>query len=269
MTKSEHAALFETARLAATEAGAMLRTRWQEPKRLTQKGFRDWVTDADLASQELITGLIRHRHPTHGFLAEEASSGLPDTGDVVWVIDPIDGTTNFSRQQPNVSISIAAVSQEQTQIGVIFDPLRDELFGATRLSPAQCNGQPIEVSRTNELLRAVVAFDWAHSPQQRQATLDALQNLGHEVQTLRAIGSAALALAWVAAGRLDAYWNWHLNAWDFAAGALIIRQAAGRFTTIDNRQLRVHTAALPCLATNNVLHRQLQQLIGKKPGLEP
>jgi myo-inositol-1(or 4)-monophosphatase len=184
---------------------------------------------------------------------------------VLWVIDPIDGTTNFSRQQPNVAISIAAVRDNAVQVGVILDPLRDELFSATHLSEARCNGQPIKVSMTRDLIHSVVAHDWAHSPQERQATLDVLQNLGHEVQTLRAIGSAALALAWVAAGRLDAYWNWHLNAWDFAAGAVIIQQAGGRCSDPDGQNLQPLSRASACLASNGILHREYQDLLRRKP----
>lgn len=269
MDQSQLAALLETARLAATRAGKLLRDRWREPHTLTQKGFRDWVTDADLASQDLITAVIGQRHPSHGFLPEETSAALPQSGDVMWVIDPIDGTTNFSRRQPNIGISIAAVWQETVQVGVILDPLRDELFSATRDAPARCNEQPIEVSTTRDLIHSVVAFDWAHNPQERQATLDVLQNLGHEVQTLRAIGSAALGLAWVAAGRLDAYWNWHLNAWDFAAGALIIGQAGGRCSHPDGHSLHPLSRASACLASNGILHRPYQDLLRKKPPPSP
>ena len=257
--------LEETARLAATEAAVLLRERWREPKEISKKGFRDWVTDADVFLQKAITDLILARHPGHGFLAEEAADNLPASGDVLWVVDPIDGTTNFSRQLPIVSISIAATWQGESQVGVILDPLRRELFSASRRSLAQCNGHLIAVSQTHDLAEGIVAFDWAHSRQARQATLDTLQFLGHEAQTLRAIGSAALALAWVAAGRLDAYWNWSLNAWDFAAGALIIEQAGGRCTTIDNKDLRASPGRYSCLATNAVLHEHLLTMLDRTP----
>lgn len=265
MDQPQLTTLLETARLAAKEAGKLLRERWREPRTLTQKGFRDWVTDADMASQDVITAFIGQRHPSHGFLPEEASVDLPRSGDVLWVIDPIDGTTNFSRQQPNIAISIAAVSQDAVQVGVILDPLRDELFSAARHAPARCNGKLIQASTTRDLIRSVVAFDWAHSPDERQATLDVLQNLGHEVQTLRAIGTAALALAWVAAGRLDAYWNWHLNAWDFAAGALLVQQAGGRCSDPEGHSLHPLSLASACLASNGILHGAYQDLLLKKP----
>lgn len=265
MSEHEVATLLETARLAAHEAGRLLRRDWQDPTPERQKGFRHWVTDADIALQETITTLIRERHPTHGFLAEEESSHLPAGGDTIWIIDPIDGTTNFSRGQPNFCISVAAASQGQPQVGVIYDPLREELFSASRQDSARLNGDEIQVSDTNETSQGVIGFDWAHSQDDRQATLDSLQSVGHAVRSLRSIGSAALALAWVACGRLDAYWNWHLNAWDVAAGALIVEQSGGRCTDIEQRPLAVSAAARPCLATNRTLHSDLSLLLRKPP----
>lgn len=261
MPEQDIAALLETARQSAREAGRLLRKDWREPTPERQKSFRHWVTDADIALQRAITSIIRDRHPNHGFLAEEESSHLPNTGDVIWIIDPIDGTTNFSRGQPNFCISIAAQSQGHLQVGVIYDPLRDEIFSASRQSPARLNGEPIQVSDTKDTSQIVVGFDWAHSPGDRQATLDSLQKLSHAVRSLRSIGSAALALAWVACGRLDAYWNWHLNAWDVAAGALIIEQAAGRCTDVQDHPLAMSSVARSCLASNRALHSDLSRLL--------
>ena len=266
MCLEEVAEFLLTAQLAASEAGMLLREKWQEPKTLTQKGFRDWVTDTDIAAQQMITGLIRSRHPAHGFLAEEASTDLPSVGDVRWIIDPIDGTTNYSRQQPNFCISIAAVSAKETLAGVILDPLRRELFSAARGMPALLDGQRIRVSSTQRLNDAVIAFDWAHSRQARQATLDSLHNTSHEVRSLRSIGSAALAMAWVAAGRLDAYWNWYLNAWDFAAGVLLVEQAGGRCTRLDGGPLTTNAGGGSCLTSNRILQTSLQQLIAAERG---
>lgn len=253
--------LLETARLAAHEAGQLLRDKWQEPPQERQKGFRHWVTDADIALQRTITTVISDRHPTHGFLAEEEASHLPSEGEAIWIIDPIDGTTNFSRGQPNFSISIAVRAQSRLQAGVIYDPLRDELFSAAAHVPARLNDKNIRVSATSEVSQVIISFDWAHSQQNRKATLDSLQTLGHAVRSLRSIGSAALALAWVACGRLDSYWNWHLNAWDVAAGALIIEQAGGRCTDIGGAPLPLSSTARSCLASNGALHSALSQIL--------
>ena len=258
---SEASALLETARLAASAAGELVREKWSGPRTLRKKGYRNWVTDADFAAQALIASLIRERHPTHGFLAEEESPDLPSSGDVLWIIDPIDGTTNYSKRQPNFCISIAAVSGARVRAGVILDPLRNELFSAANGLPAQLNRRQIQVSNASNLVETVIAFDWTHVPALRQSTLDSLGKLSPEVHSLRCIGSAALALAWVAAGRLDAYWNWHLNAWDTAAGALIVEQAGGRCATIDGNDLPVTTGGGSCLISNGILHESLRNLV--------
>lgn len=253
--------LLETAEAAARKAGALLREQWQQPRRLEKKGFRDWVTDADYASQQIMIDFIQRRHPDHGFQAEEADDELPTTGDVIWLVDPVDGTTNFSRQQPNFSITLAAVAADHVQAGVVYDPIRDEMFSAAVGGGSALNGQEIAVSDVGALERSIVALDWAHAPEQRQKTLDALRRFAHEVRTIRAIGSAALALAWVAAGRLDAYLNPGLQPWDLAAGALLIQEAGGRIGDWDGRPWTSAGKMTAGLATNGRIHDRLLALI--------
>lgn len=222
---------------AALEAGELLREKWAKPRQISEKGFRDLVTDADRASQTLITGLIQSYFPNHGFLVEEEAVNLPTNGPVIWVIDPVDGTTNYSHHIPTYCVSIAAMKRPSPQtnlsgpeilIGVIYDPMRNELFQAAANQGATLNGNKIQVSTISSLEQAVIAFDWSHHPEKRQTTLNMLQKIAHNVHTLRAIGSAALALAWVAAGRLEGYFNLNLKPWDFAAGKLLIEEAGGR-----------------------------------------
>ena len=251
----------KTAEAAARKAGALLREQWQQPRRLEKKGFRDWVTDADFASQKMMTDFIRRRHPEHGFQTEEANSELPETGDVIWLVDPVDGTTNFSRQQPNFSITLAAVAAGAVQAGVVYDPLRDEMFSAVAGRGSTLNGQEMVVSDVGALEPAVVALDWAHAPEQRQRTLDALSRFAHEVRTIRAIGSAALALAWVAAGRCDAYLNAGLEPWDVAAGALLIREAGGRISDWGGQSWTPAGERTAGLASNGRVHETLLALI--------
>lgn len=255
--------LLTTAEAAAREAGALLREQWQQPRCLERKGFRDWVTDADYASQETITALIRRRHPDHGFQTEEADEALPATGNVIWLVDPVDGTTNFSRQQPNFSITVAAVATGEVKAGVVYDPLRDEMFSGTFGGGSTLNGKAITVGDASDLGGAVVALDWAHDPEQRQRTLDALGRFAHEVRTIRALGSAALALAWVAAGRLDAYLNAGLQPWDLAAGALLVREAGGRVCDWSGRPWTPTRQRADGLASNGRVHEQLLALLAK------
>ena len=130
---SQTSILLETAREAAYQTGELIREKWSQPRQIKSKGFRDLVTDTDIAAQNLITDMIRARFPDHGFLTEEDDSDLPTGGPIIWVIDPVDGTTNFSRTLPTFCVSIAAVSNTNEQLaGAVYDPMRDELFSAAR-----------------------------------------------------------------------------------------------------------------------------------------
>ncbi len=249
--------LLTVATQSALQAGALLRRKWGQPREISEKGFRDLVTDADHESQALIVETIQSNFPTHGFLVEEEVATLPATGPIIWIIDPVDGTTNYSRQQPNYCISIAAVKRPSPQTerqepeilaGVIYEPMQDELFYASLGQGAFLNGTSIKVSDTASIEKAVVALDWSHQPEQRQLTIDMLQRIAHQVQTIRAVGSAALTLAWVAAGRLDAYFNLNLKPWDVAAGKLLISEAGGKLINLDSRPWHIADAA--CLAGN-------------------
>lgn len=264
MHNHEIRSLQETAERAARLAGGLLRELVARPRQLSHKGFRDLVTDADIAAQQLITDLIQDRFPDHAFLGEEHNPALPSEGPIVWVIDPVDGTSNYSRQQPNFSVSIAAAVPGEArsdrprlagatiQAGVVYDPMRDELFSAAAGQGCSANGRQVRVSSVKELAPAIVGLDWGHSHENRRTVLAALNRFAHEVHSIRAIGSAALALAWVAAGRLDGYVQFALGPWDAAAGSLLVREAGGTVTTITGRPW---TLADPgCLASNGRIH---------------
>lgn len=201
---------------------------------LTQyaKGFRDWVTDADLTAQELIIETIRGSFPDHAFLAEEGSVAKDwlqaTTHRPTWIIDPIDGTSNYSRRISNFAISIALAYQGEARLGVVYDPVHDELFTAISGQGSYCNGRPLAVGkRAGGLAEAIIALDWGRSRAQRQQIMLALGLLVHCVRTLRVIGSAALALCWIADQRLEAYINYNLKIWDVAAAGLILQEAGG------------------------------------------
>ncbi|HSM58990.1 MAG TPA: inositol monophosphatase family protein [Candidatus Sulfomarinibacteraceae bacterium] len=261
MSNDDVEKITELAEQAAQLAGQLLRERWRQPRELSEKGFRDWVTDADYASQALLTETIRDAYPDHGFLAEEEGADLPATGDVIWIIDPVDGTSNYSRQQPNFCISLAAFRRDKALTGVIYDPIRRELFRATRGDGSYLNRQRITTSDVSDVKRAIVALDWSHAPRARQQTLEMLQQVAHEVHTIRAIGSAALALAWLAAGRLDAYFNLSLKPWDYAAGALLIELAGGQIRDLRGWDPTPDKGACRCLATNGFLYEPFSHLI--------
>jgi len=245
---------------AAQRAGDFARSELNAQRRITHKGYRDLVTDADFAAQETIVQLIRERFPDHGFLAEEEQADLPATGAVRWIIDPIDGTSNYSRGIPLFCVSIGVAVADQIVVGVIYAPMQDELFSTVRGGGATCNGEPLSVSDTASINASLFGLDWSRSPQQRAATLRILHAVGTHVRTIRGIGSAALALAWVAAGRLDAYFNLNLSPWDVAAGRLLVSEAGGTVTDVQ-RQPLPSRAVSAGLATNGALHAPLLDLI--------
>jgi myo-inositol-1(or 4)-monophosphatase len=262
-----------TAEEAAARAGQHLRAVWQQPRQLSQKGLRDWVTDADIAAQAIITDLVRSRFPDHGFLTEEEDESLARAGSVIWVIDPLDGTTNYSRQQPNYAVSIAAAARlpaaagsdaYQMVVGVIYDPARDELFSAALGQGATGNGRPLRSSSVASLANAIVAADWCHGEAERRAMVAAVNTFAHDIHSLRGIGSAALALAWIAAGRLDGYVQLYLNPWDAAAGSLLIAEAGGVVHDRRGRDWTLHAGG--CVASNGLIQAQLEGRIGQSAG---
>lgn len=267
--------LLATAVEAVTVSGELLRQSWNGPRQISHKGHHDWVTQADIASQRAITSLIRKRFPTHGFLTEEDDASLPTEGPVLWIVDPVDGTSNYSRKIPNFSISVAAASivgegitadaergaQYRPVVGVICDPLRNEIFSAAVGHGATLNGEPLHVSATASLGQAILAVDWSRQDQKRQLLLSALGDLVTRFHTVRAMGSAALALAWVGAGRLDIYYNLGVGSWDVAAGQVIIAEAGGMVTNLDNEPWAL--TDIGCLASNGQLQGLFLRAFGQ------
>lgn len=226
---SDYGLWMSVAERAAREAGKLMLERLREPLDLRSKGFRDVVTAVDFEAQALITNAIRAAFPEHAFVTEEEDNSLPRHGSIQWIIDPIDGTSNYSRGIPNFCTSIGVADQNEVVAGVIYDPNLNELFCAVKGEGAKLNGQPVSCSSAGSLEDAVVGLDWSRELADRQQVLKVLATFGVDVRTLRAPGSAALALAWVAAGRFDGYVNLTISPWDWAAGGLLVTEAGGRF----------------------------------------
>ena len=260
---------------AALRAGALLRQKWDQPRQVRSKGYRDLVTDADMASQALITDMIRARFPDHGFITEEDDPDLPTSGRILWIVDPVDGTSNYSRQMPTYCVSIGAAvmvegdlepattairSDLKVLAGVVYDPMRDELFSAALEQGSTLNGHALNVSPTAKLEKAVIGLDWSRQVKKRQAMLDYIDRFAHHVHTIRATGSAALALAWVAAGRIDLYFNLNLGPWDVTAANVLIKEAGGRVSNLHGHPWNLVDAG--CTASNGLIHDSFLKMIG-------
>lgn len=224
-----NARFLETAIEAARAAGQVALDRFNQPQVVTSKGFRDIVTEADVAAQDAAVAAIHARFPGAAILAEEnlEPDGQPD---LLWVIDPIDGTTNYARHVPTFCASVGVVEQGRPIAGAVFDPLRAYLFTAERGRGAHLNGAPIHVSEVDALSDAVLTLDWSAAPELRARSLSLFHRIATDCRTVRAIGSAVLAMCFLAAGWVDLYFNLGLKRWDGAAAQVIIEEAGGRIT---------------------------------------
>ncbi len=204
--------------------GQVLRERFLQPREIHPKGWRDFYTDADLTAQDTIVDLIRAHDPDSAILAEEGLEPPADAA-AVWVIDPLDGTTNYSRHFPAFAVSIGYVESGQPQLGVVYDPLHERIFYAERHEGAWLNSNRVQAAATADIASAMVGLDWGRGELQRAKALEWLARTGRECRTTRALGSAALAFCYLAAGWLDVYFHPMLAPWDGAAGQIIAEEA--------------------------------------------
>jgi myo-inositol-1(or 4)-monophosphatase len=251
------------AAVAAARAGGRILERWfgrVGPVRL--KSPRDPVTGADRASEQAIRGLLARRFPRIGFLGEE--SGAVTSGpDGRWIVDPLDGTIAFVAGLPTFGVSIALERRGRLEVGVMLFPRLRELFVAERGRGAWLNGRRIRVSRTRQLARCVVSL-WHEAGLWRDRPMrERVARVGAEVRSVAMVG-ACFSLAYVAAGRLDGYWERQAHAWDVAAGALLVREAGGRVTGGAGQPFDVNEPTI--VASNGRIHRRLVALLsGRRP----
>ena len=225
---SESQELLEVAIDAARMAGALLseRARHGEEREVSSKSTpTDLVSEADLASQRAIAEMLAERRPDDGFVGEEEGRSEEGESGLSWVVDPLDGTVNFLFGIPHWSVSVAVRDGEGVLAGAVYDPNRDELFTATREGRPMLNGQAILASARSDLPSAMVATGLAYDAGVREAQAKVLARLAGRVRDIRRFGSAALDLAWTAAGRYDAYFERSVKQWDIAAGQLICERA--------------------------------------------
>jgi len=226
---------------------------------------QDLVTEADKGTERLIRNLIATHFPHHSFLGEEGVEPGPEASaaalrkaieaEYLWIVDPIDGTTNFVHGFPFFAVSIALARNGQVIVGVVYDPVRDELFVAERGKGAYIRGKRMKVSAERTLGKSLLASGFPADPAMMRLNAREVSTLAHKARNLRVCGSAALHLAYVAAGRLSGFWEHGLNAWDLAAGSLLVEEAGGRVTSLTGEpfDLRARDVA----ASNGLIHDEL------------
>lgn len=250
----------------ARDAGGVLVDRLGRTLQVSNKGAIDLVTEADLASEKLIIERIRSHYPRHGILAEEsgASEGPtnPERAEWKWIIDPLDGTTNYAHGYPCFCVSIGVEREGKLELGVVYDPLRNEVFAAERGRGATLNERPIRVSAVEDLGRAMVCTGFPYNVRERPDFARDFSNFTMRAQAVRRDGSAALDLAYIACGRFDGFWEDGLNPWDLAAGVLLIEEAGGKVTDFQGTALDIYTQRV--LASNGLIHEAMRQVLNGK-----
>ncbi len=252
----------------AHDAGDLLRREFRRDRHVDFKSRAELVTDMDLASEQLILERLRTVYPNHHILSEETADNAwrnfahKEPDEPIWLIDPLDGTNNYAHGIPFFSVSIAMVKNGTLMLGVVYDPMHDECFTAERSAPARLNGKPIVVSAVDQLRHAQLSTGFPYDRWQRTDTnADLAAAMVMQCQDLRRMGSAALDLCYVAAGRNDAHWEVELKPWDGAAGALIIEAAGGHISDLAGKPYRPWSGGI--VASNKLIHAAMLNVLAE------
>ena len=265
-TPALHSVWIPKAAEIAREAGARLREFFAQGVETEYKGDVDIVTVADRTVERLIRGRLGETFPEHGIYGEEGTRERLEA-EFRWYVDPLDGTTNFAHGFPQFCVSLGLEHRPQgiepdkdgtLEAAVIYDPMRDELFTAERGSGARLNGRAVHVSRTRELAEALVATGFPSRKRHSSPNVHFYQEFTLRSHGVRRAGSAALDLAYIACGRMDAFWEFNLNPWDTAAGILLVEEAGGRVTDFSGQHFRLDSREI--LASNGLIHEELTGL---------
>lgn len=255
----------EIAIRAAREGGRILMQKFGGALQISHKGEVDLVTEADRAAEETIVAAIRRTFPRHDILAEEGEYEAFESP-YLWIIDPLDGTTNYTHGFPWFAVSIALAAAGEVILGVVYNPFHKELFVAEKGGGAFLNDIQLRVSETVSLDRALLATGFPYDRKQSPVNnYDHFVNFQQAAQACRRAGAASLDLAYTAAGRLDGFWEMKLKPWDLAAGTLIVEEAGGRVSDFDGRSLDIY--GRECLASNGRIHQAMLEVLqhGQRP----
>ena len=254
------ASYLETAVEIAREAGALLANFFERRIGFELKGEFDLVTEADRASERLIIERLRSHFPSHSILAEEGG-GFETSSQYCWYVDPLDGTTNFAHGFPCWNVTLAIERAGEMIAGVVFDPLRQEMFSAELGSGAYLNHRRVRVSPVSRLEDSLVATGFPSRKRHLNVNVYFYHQLAMVTHGVRRCGSAAIDLAYVACGRLDAFWEFGLNPWDMAAGRLLVAEAGGRYSGMPSEPQQLRGPDL--LVDNGHIHDQILQLFAE------
>jgi myo-inositol-1(or 4)-monophosphatase len=250
----------EVALSAARRAGEVLRAGFGAEHAITYKGEVDLVTEVDVEAERMVREELLGTFPTYGMLAEEGGE-LAGEEDARWIVDPLDGTTNYAHGLSIFCVSIALETGGEVVLGVVHDPMRGETFVAQRGRGATLNGEPIKVSDTDEPIRALIATGFPYDRAEMPEALELFGRLAATTRGMRRLGSAALDLCYVAAGRLDGYYERGIWPWDLAAGSVILEEAGGKLTNYRGHVLDL--AGREIVASNGCLHAAMTRLTGE------
>jgi myo-inositol-1(or 4)-monophosphatase len=244
----------------AREAGHILLEKFGRKINISLKGEINLVTEADLASEKHIVEKIRSYQPKHSILAEESGDAIV-IGDSKWkwIIDPLDGTTNYAHGYPCWCVTLALEHNGEIVVGVTYDPTRDELFAAEKGNGATLNNKPIRVSETENLCDALLVTGFPYTTREREDFARHFVGFTYKSRGIRRDGSAAIDMAYVACGRFDGFWEEGLNPWDVAAGVLLIEEAGGRVSYYDGSEFSIYNP--PVCASNNLIHDEMLEVL--------
>ncbi|MCA9775454.1 MAG: inositol monophosphatase [Candidatus Eremiobacteraeota bacterium] len=255
--------LLASAEKAAKAAGAIIKNRFETDFQVDLKGPGDLVTEVDRACEDKIRSILAEEHPEIAFWGEESGS-TDRNATYSWVVDPLDGTKNFVHGYPFVAVSIGLVRNSHPILGVVYDPLRDELFSAYEGRGTTLNGRPVSVSQTSKVNDALIVTALNSMPKRQ---MELIWQACMYCQGVRRGGAAALDLAQIAAGRVDAAWEWSLHPWDLAAAYVLITEAQGTVTQPDGKPFDLHAGRV--LATNTNLHRAFSAMVNSSAEASP
>ena len=254
--KQDSKKILSSMKKASNSASKIIKSALKKNIDPKKKSYNEWVTETDVKCEKEIIKILKKNFPDSGFIAEESGITESEEGSIKWIIDPIDGTNNFITKYPHFCVSIAAYFNNEIILGVIENPINNEFFHAIKNNGSFLNGKKISVTNQTKIQHSVLGTGFVMS--NKNSVLESLRKLKKIIfqsRSFRRSGSAALDLAYVAAGRLDGYWQINLKPWDFAAGVLLVLEAGGKVTEFNGKKVSLKSPSL--LATNSKIHNQV------------